>query len=814
MRRTLALAVMAVVLAGCSRQSKEPVDYVNPNIGGIGHLLTATSPTVQLPYSMMRIAPITTPAITDRYLADKIYGFPAGGVTLMPMTGAAETDPAKYASMYDHDLETTTPYYWSALLEKNNIRVEYTVSERAAYYRFTFPEGEAAHILLAVPGSGEIKLPGPATFSGRVGGGGRGAAGAAAATEGGRGGAAGGGEAGAAAGGQGRRGGTTGRGGSGAAPGAEGRGGGRRGAGGGGGAMAGGGYFYAEFSNPVASSKPLADIQVPAGRRQVGGTGSGIMADFTPGKGESIGLRLGMSYISIEQARQNLEREIPDWNFDQARAAARKAWSQEFGKIAVKGGTDEERTIFYTAMYRGMGRPTNASEYGKYYSTYDRQVHDTEGHDYYTGDNLWDTLRAEHPLQVFLDPRRQEDMARSYIRAYEQSGWFPRAMIGHHTIALITDLYMKGYRDFDVEKAYAAMKKTATEGAMLRGVNGPATPLEKVYFEKGFFPALKKGEKETEPEVNAFERRGAVSLTLEHCYDDWCLAQMAKALNKQDDYAYFTKRAHNYENLWDKRVGFMAPKSADGNWVLDEKEFDPVWSGGQGGRDYYVELNAWDYTFHVQHDVAGLINLMGGRDSFNARLDALFSEQFRGNPPDGGPRAKYHFLAWFPDQTGLIGQYSQGNEPSIHIPYLYNYAGQPWKTQRKVREIMKLWYNAGPLGICGDDDGGGLSSWYPLSAMGFYAVCPGRPVYDIGSPIFEETRIALAGGKVFTITARNVSAKNKYIQSAELNGKPLNKPWFEHADMANGGTLVLHMGPRANTSWGSAPEAAPPSMSQ
>ena len=516
--------------------------------------------------------------------------------------------------------------------------------------------------------------------------------------------------------------------------------------------------------------------------------------------------------------------EIPEWNFDRTREEARAVWNRELGKITVKGGTEEERTIFYTALYRTMGEMSDITEEGKYYSGYDRRVHSANGRHFYTNDGLWDTYRSAHPLQLLLDPERQEDMVRSYLLMYDQSGWLPtfpsvqggqRLMIAHHTIALIADTYLKGYRDFDVEKAYAAMKNTAMGATLLPWRHGPLTSLDRVYLEKGFFPALAKGEQETVKEVHPFEKRQAVSVTLETAYDDWCLAQMAKALNKQDDYAYFMKRAHNYQNLFDPRVGFMAPKSADGEWVLSPEEFSPIWSGGQGGRDYYTEMNAWTYTFHVQHDVAGLIDLIGGREKFVAKLDALFTEQYRGNPPGGGPGgSKYHFLSWFPDMTGLIGQYAQGNEPSFHIPYLYNYAGQPWKTQRRVREIMKIWYNAGPLGIPGDEDNGAESSWYAFSAMGFYPVCPGSPTYNIGSPIFEETRIALAGGKVFTITARNVSAVNKYIQSAELNGNAWNKPWFAHADMANGGSLVLVMGPRPNTAWGSAPDAAPPSMSR
>lgn len=758
-----ALAASFVILlwgaAGQAGQTKDPVDYVNPNIGGIGQLLRATEPAVQYPYGMMRIAPLTTPGITDRYLADNIYGFPTGGVVLMPEAGTPQIAAAQYAAEYDHDLETATPYYYAVTLERNghDIRVEYTVSQHAAFYRLAFPEGVAAHLLMAVRGSAEMQQVSPTVVSGHV-------------------------------------------------PGL------------------GGSYFYAEFSKAVSASNALSGVGLAPERGQAGNSGKALMLDFAPAPGERISMRIASSYISVDQARQNLQDELRDWNFDRARDQARAVWNRELRKIEVKGGTEEQRTIFYTALYRTLGRMNDITEGGKYYSPYDRQVHSAGGRHFYINDGLWDTYRSAHPLQLLLDPDRQQDMVRSYLLMYDQSGWLPtfpsmrggqRGMIGHHTLALITDTYMKGYRDFDVQKAYAAMKKMAMESTMLTRRSGPLTPLDRVYLEKGFFPALAKGEKETVKEVDTFERRQAVSITLENAYDDWCMAQMAKALNHPDDYAYFLKRAHNYRNVWDQRVGFMAPKSADGQWVLSPAEFSPIWSGGEGGRDYYTEMNAWSYTFHVQQDVAGLMNLMGGRDQFVAKLDGLFTAQYRGNPPAGGPGgSKYHFEGWFPDMTGLIGQYAQGNEPSFHIPYLYDYAGEPWKTQRKVREIMKIWYNAGPLGIAGDEDGGAVSSWYAFSAMGFYPVCPGQPAYEIGSPIFEESRIALADGKVFTISARNVSAVNKYIQSAELNGKPWNKPWFAHSDIAGGGSLVLEMGPRPNTAWGSAPEDAPPSMSR
>ena len=302
---------------------------------------------------------------------------------------------------------------------------------------------------------------------------------------------------------------------------------------------------------------------------------------------------------------------------------------------------------------------------------------------------------------MILDPQQQVDCIRSYLALYDQTGRMlgtgRMLMTGRHLAAVELDTYVKGYRDFDLAKAYEGLKRDAMGATLLPWRDGPLTSLDRVYLEKGFFPALAKGEKETVPEVHPFERRQAVSVTLEAAYDDWCLAQMALALDKQDDYAYFMKRAHNYQNVFDPRVGFMAPKSADGEWVLSPEEFSPIWSGGQGGRDYYTEMNAWTYTFHVQQDVAGLMKLMGGRENFVAKLDALFTEQYQGNPPGGGPGgSKFHFLSWFPDMTGLIGQYAQGNEPSFHVPYLYNYAGQPWKTQRRVRDIMKIWYNAGP----------------------------------------------------------------------------------------------------------------------
>ncbi len=720
-------------------KAKEPVDYVDPTIGGLGHLLTATRPSVQLPYGMVQCVPMTTGG-ADVYMNTKITGFPAAGVTLMPVTGNIETNSAQYASDFDRDFEVVTPYYGSAVLENYDITAEYTAARRAVYYRFAYPQKSLAHLLMIAGQGGEITPVGKTIVTG-------------------------------AANAQGVK-----------------------------------TYFYAVFSKPFTSSSAQTFTSGGAatggGRRGGfgGGGGTGLALDFSPGPREKISVKVGTSNISLDEAKANLMADVKG-DFDQTKLANRAAWNHELGKIAIEGGTEKERTIFYTALYRSMGRPNDMTEVGdQYYSGIDKQVHQAAGHDFYVGDNYWDTHRALHPLQLLLNPKAEVDMINSLLHQYDESGWLPTCptltgdrgvMIGHHGTTFITDVYMKGYRDFDVEKAYAGMRKNATEATVLPWKRGPLTELDKFYQEKGYLPALAKGEVETNKDVHPSEKRQAVAVTLENAVDDWCLAQMAKALHKDDDYNLFMKRAHNYELLFDKRINFMAPKSADGNWVAD---FDPKRGGGSGGRDYFAEMNSWSYTFQVQQDIPGLISLFGGKEPFIARLDALFVE------PTG--TSKWVFLGQFPDMTGLIGQYSSGNEPSADIAYLYNYAGQPWKTQFRVRQIMKIWYDDRLLGIPGDDDGGALSAWYVFSSMGFYPVTPGSPNYSIGSPLFKHITLSLANGKKFNIIATNESERNKYIQSAKMNGKALNGPWFSHADLANGGTLVLEMGPKANKTWG------------
>ncbi|HWR99172.1 MAG TPA: GH92 family glycosyl hydrolase, partial [Prolixibacteraceae bacterium] len=652
---------------------QDPVDYVNPHIGSIGHLLTATTPDVQLPRGMIRLVPTTTPGIRDNYLADKIYSFSTismgndfskgvSAFSIMATTGKIQENQSGNASWFDHDSEKATPYCYSVLLEDYNIDVECTATEHSSFYRLTFPEAANSNILISLLQDSEIKILNEQVIEGYQ---------------------------------------TYPKGGD---P--------RRKI-----------YFHSEFSKPINKCGSWIGGKMEDGIKMQSGKNIGIYMSFPTTSGEQVLVRTGFSYISIDQARENLKKEIAVWDFDRIRDDGRKIWNDALNKVRISGGTESQRKIFYTALYRVLGRKTtNITEYGRYYSSFDHQIHQTDGHDFYQLGESWGSFRSLFPLGLILEPERQDDIVRSYIRMFEQTGWLgdaaleQRVMIGRHETATITDAYMKGFRDFDAEKAYQGMKKNAMEATMLPWCNGPLTEPDSIYLNKGFFPALALGEKEWVPKVNSFEKRQAVAVTLEHSYDDWCLAQMAKSLNKKADYDYFMKRSFNYKNLYDSRIGFMAPKTADGSWVFNEKQLDPIWSGGQGGRDYYTETNAWTYTFHVQHDVQGLISLMGGNDQFVNKLDALFQEQFGGKGP------KFEFLRQFPDGTGLIGQYNHGNQPGFHISYLYNYAGKPWKTQRRVRDIMKIWYSDGPLGICGDEDEGELSSWYVFSAMGFYPV--------------------------------------------------------------------------------------------
>jgi predicted alpha-1,2-mannosidase len=518
-----------------------------------------------------------------------------------------------------------------------------------------------------------------------------------------------------------------------------------------------------------------------------------------------IKFKYGISFISFEQATSNLEKEIPGWDFEEVKGNARKKWQTALNQIQVEGGNEAYKRTFYTAFYRCLERMVNITEDGKYYSNYDGQVHE-DNRDFYVDDWIWDTYLALHPLRFILNPELEADMIASYIRMDEQSGWLPQfpqfegdtpPMNGFHSTIMILDAWRKGIRDFDINRAYEGMKKNALQGTMVPWRMGEACELDSFYYEKGYFPALHPGEEETVARVHSFEKRQSVAVTLAASYDDWALAQMAKELGKTDDYTLFSKRAENYKNLYWAEKGFFMPKDKDGNWI----DIDPKFDGGMGGRDYYDENNGWTYLWGVQQDIPGLQKLMGGKAAFENRLDQLFRESLG--------RSQYEMYARFPDFTGIVGQFSMGNEPSFHIPYLYNLTDSPWKTQKKIRMLLNTWFQDNIFGIPGDEDGGGMSAFVVFSSMGFYPITPGIPVYSIGSPLFSKVTINLPNKKQFIVSAPNCSEKNKYIQSASLNGKALNGPWFTHDDIINGGVLELVMGPYPNKKWGTDPLAVP-----
>jgi predicted alpha-1,2-mannosidase len=552
-------------------------------------------------------------------------------------------------------------------------------------------------------------------------------------------------------------------------------------------------YFYGEFNAPVEIKSANGNRRLSISARE---------------KRTNLEFRYGISFISIEQARKNLQHEIPEWTFDKVKSAAKERWNEVLGRVDVKGGTPEQRRVFYTSLYRCSERMVNITEDGQYYSAFDHQVHQDQ-RPFYVDNWLWDTHRALEPLQTLLNPEVEADKVQSYVRMYEQLGWLPcfavlwgnhACMTGNHAAPWMADVWAKGVTNFDLATAYAGVRKNSLEGTWLPWRKGPKCSLDDFLNDKGYMPALDPGQTETVSLVNPSERRQAISVTLAQSYDDWCTAQLARALGNDTDYKLFLKRAGDYQNVFRPDKGHVWPKDADGKWI---ESYEPGFSGGLGGRDYTTENNGYTYDWDVQHDLPGLFELMGGRAKAEAKLDQLFRE------PLG--RSKYEFWAKFPDASGLVGQFSMGNEPSLHIPYLYNYLGAPWKTQKRIRMLLDTWFTDTLLGMPGDEDGGGISAFVVFSMMGLYPVTPGVPIYDLGSPVFDRITIHLPHGKSLRIICRNNSRDNKYIQSIKLNGKPLNQVWFKHADIVNGGTLELKMGNQPNLNLGADPTTFPPS---
>ena len=538
-------------------------------------------------------------------------------------------------------------------------------------------------------------------------------------------------------------------------------------------------YFAARFSKPFQSHRLNVDgeqkDQVILGMgKQVKGVFS-----FSTKEGEIIHLKIGISPVSELGALNNLDIENPGWDFDKVRSTAEDIWEQELRKIRVESEDKRRKEIFYTAAYHSYLAPYLFSDVDHKFRGVDQKIHIATDFTRYTVFSLWDTFRATHPLFTITQKGRVAEWIRSMLSFYVESGFLPEwplmgnethTMIGYHAVPVITDAYFKGIRDFDVEQAYAAMKNSAKQDHF--GIDH----LKKYSY------------------IPSELENKSVSKTLEYAYDDWCIAQMAEALGKQDDYSYFLERAGAYKNVFDHSTGFMRGKSAEGDWVTP---FDPTYSSHHGYD--FVEANAWQYTWFVPHDVQGLVDLMGGREQFIAKLDALFelSSEIKGEDASM-------------DITGLIGQYAHGNEPSHHVAYLYNYAGQPWKTQEKVHRILNELYDNTPKGLSGNEDCGQMSSWYIFSAMGFYPVNPMGGVYVFGTPIFDKVTIPLENGRSFVIEANNLSSENKYIRSITLNGESIERTWISHHEIMAGGRLVFEMSYEPNKDLGNNPHDYPP----
>ncbi|MFN2532798.1 MAG: GH92 family glycosyl hydrolase [Pyrinomonadaceae bacterium] len=515
-------------------------------------------------------------------------------------------------------------------------------------------------------------------------------------------------------------------------------------------------YFFAEFSEPFQSwdtTNHQSEIH-----------GDNVKAIFRF-NAKSIILKVGISAVSIDGARKNLDAEASGANFDDLHSKAVKAWNSELQKVQVSGGNGSQLTAFYTALYHADLAPNLFVDVDGQYLGRDFKIHKAKGFDNYTVFSLWDTFRAAHPLYTILNQKRSADFINTFLAQYQQGGRLPvwelaanetDTMIGYHAVSVIADAAAKDITGFDRQLAFEAMKHSA----------------ELRHFGLGSY--LDHGYIEMEDE------RESVSKTLEYAYDDWCIAMMAGMLNHGSDYERYLRRAQSYKNIFDRESSFMRPRTNAG-WLAS---FDP-----REVNFNFTEANSWQYSFFVPQDVTGLMRLLGGKRKLVEKLDALFAADTR---TTGREQA---------DITGLIGQYAHGNEPSHHIAYLYDYAQEPWKTQYRVRQILDRFYTAMPDGLIGNEDCGQMSAWYVLSALGFYSVTPGSPIYALGTPLFPEVRLNLENGKSFVIKAHNVSTKNFYIQSAMLNGVEYRKSFLTHADLMAGGEVVFEMGNQPNTEW-------------
>ncbi|RHI08131.1 glycoside hydrolase family 92 protein [Bacteroides sp. AM16-24] len=539
-------------------------------------------------------------------------------------------------------------------------------------------------------------------------------------------------------------------------------------------------YFYAVFSSPF-DYKLYSGTEYQSDSTSVTVNTAKAVIRFKnlPVDGRVLA-KVGISSVDEEGARLNVEAEIPNWNFEGVMKEANTVWNEALGKIDIETSDNDSRTVFYTSLYHAFIQPSLASDVDGRYRTMGHEIKQDASYTNYTVFSLWDTFRAAHPLYTIVTPEQNQAFIRSLLRKYDEGGILPKwelasnetgTMIGYHAVSVIADAMMKKQCDFDVKKALEACIRSSvydTTGVtpmMDRQIlNGKLMPVSIKYKnELGYIPCDKVG--------------GSVSQGLEFAYNDWLIAQMMKEHNRKDLYDKYMELSRNYRNYFDPETKLMRGRLTDGSWITP---FDPA---SVQRPSNYVEGNAWQWAWFVPQDVEGLMELVGGQKSFEAHLDTLFttSSELTGDPNAAA------------DVTGMIGQYAHGNEPSHHIPYLYNYAGAPRKTQALVDHILRTLYHNDPNGLSGNEDVGQMSAWYALSVMGFYSFCPGRPVYEIGRPMFDKVTIHLSNGKDFIIQAKNNSVENKYIRSMKLNGEKLAEPRFSHFDLMKGGELIFEM---------------------
>ena len=500
-----------------------------------------------------------------------------------------------------------------------------------------------------------------------------------------------------------------------------------------------------------------------------------------------VRLRFAVSYLSADQAKRNLAEEQPGFDLGAVAAAAAERWNGVLSQIEVEGGTDDERKVFYTALWRCHERMTDITEAGGAYLGYDGQAHQApKGERHYTDDWIWDTFRAAHPLMTILHPKAEGEKLASYVRMAEQDPehWVPvfpgvagdrHCMVNRHVAISFLDAWRKGIRNFDLTRAFELQHHTEETESLIPWHRGPLTELDRFYQEKGYYPGLREGEKETVPGVQTgWERRQSVSVTQGASYDAWAMAEIAKELGVDDALVRrYAERAKGYRLLWNAKTQFFHPKDADGKFI---EPFDYDVCGGFGARNYFTENNAWTYIWDVQHDLDGLVALFGSKAAMSAKLDQMLSR----NVP-----CKWKFTSQMPDGcTGLMGSFTMANEPAFHVPYLYNFCDEPKKTQKFVRKTLECWFRNDRMGMCGDEDGGGMSAYAVFSMMGFYPVTPGRPEYQWGSPVFAKVTIHHENGRDFVIEAKNASADAKYFTPPA----PL-----AHADIVAGRRITLEM---------------------